>query len=74
MADWGRFILEMLDYLEDIMSEHLLFYKDGSIPMVDLHGFEVDNLMRYEASYYFAVQKQDGMTKEKQRILNNLFT
>jgi hypothetical protein len=73
MADWGRFILEMLDYLEDIMSEHLLFRKDGSIPTVDLHGFGVDNPMRREAGYYFAVQKQDGMTKGRQRILDNLF-
>jgi hypothetical protein len=73
MANWGDFVLEMIDYLEDIMSEHLLFGKDGEIPAVDLHGFGVDNPMRHEAGYYFAMQKEDGMTKGRRRIIDNLF-
>lgn len=72
MASWGQFILEMVDYLEDIMSEHLLFRKDGDLPAVDLHEFGVDNPMRHEAGYYFAMQKQDGMTKGRRRIIDNL--
>ncbi|TMC16025.1 MAG: hypothetical protein E6J34_20590 [Chloroflexi bacterium] len=73
MADWARFISEMIDYLEDIMSEHLLFRKDGTIPAVDLHGFGVDNPMRHEAGHYFAMQKQDGLTEGRRRIIDNLF-
>jgi len=44
MTNRSCFILEMIDYLKDIMSEHLLFHEDGDILAVDLHGFEVDNL------------------------------
>ena len=72
MTSWSQFILEMIDYLKDIMSEHLLFRKDGDLFVVDLHEFEVDNPMRHEADYYFAMQKQDGMTKERRKIIDNL--
>jgi len=44
----------MIDYLKDIMSEHLLFCKDGDLLAIDLYEFEVDNSMRHEAGYYFA--------------------
>lgn len=44
------------------------------MPEVDFRGFEVDNHMRYEADYCFALQEQDGMSKGGQRILDNLFT
>src|SRR5947199_10055762 len=63
----------MIDYLEDIMSEHLLFRKDGTIPAVGLHGFGVDNPMRHEAGHYFALQTQDGLTEGRRRIIDNLF-
>lgn len=69
MSNWHRFIFEMMDYLEEITSEHLLFRKDEKIPAVDLHEFGVDNPMRHEACHYFAIQKQDGMTRERRRIM-----
>ena len=49
------FVTELLDSAEKMMSEHLLFQTDGTIPEFDLN--RVDDPNNHTAGYYFAYDR-----------------
>jgi len=71
MMEWKKFIHKLIDELEDMLSQELLFRRDGRLPDVNLHGF-TDNAMRREAGYYFAHDTPQAWNQARRRVLSNL--
>ena len=70
MADLKRFVEETLDIAEAMMSEHLLFQRDGSLPEFDLN--RIDDPSNHEAGYYFVHKDREAWKKARVRMFNRL--
>jgi hypothetical protein len=64
------FIHELLAHAEKIMSEHLLFQRDGEIPEFDLSV--IDNPSIHESGYYFGLQLTDAWNKARTRMIQRI--
>jgi len=65
-----NFVGELLDLAEKIMSKHLLFQSDETIPEFDLSI--VDDPSNHTAEHYFVHDKPDAWKHARRRMLNRL--
>lgn len=72
MENLKTFVLETIDMAEGMMSEHLLFQSDGSLPEFDLEI--IDDPSEHEADYYFAHSVLNGWRKAQTRMIDRLRT
>jgi hypothetical protein len=54
-----------------ILSKHLLFFKDGQLPSINLHSLKDDTSNR-EAGYYFAVENIESSDNARNQIMERL--
>src|SRR5579859_851126 len=66
MQDLKKFVAETLDIAEAMLSEHLLFQRDGSLPEFDLSS--IDDPSNHEAGYYFVHKDQEGWNVRAIRV------
>src|SRR2546423_5109021 len=70
MEELIKFVHELLNMAEKIMSEHLLFQQNGDIPDFDISI--VDNPSKHEAGYYFALQQAEAWNKARIRMIQRI--
>src|SRR2546423_3763711 len=72
MEELIQFIHELLNIVEKIMSEHLLFQENG-----DIQEFDTtiqDNPSRHDAGYYFGLRETDAWNKWCIRMIQRIRT
>jgi hypothetical protein len=70
MVDLKKFVEETLEIAEAMMSEHLLFQRNGSLPEFDLS--RIDDPSNHEAGYYFVHQDREAWKKARVLMFNRL--
>jgi hypothetical protein len=70
MHDLKKFVEETLEIAEAMMSEHLLFQSDGSLPEFDLS--RIDDPSNHEAGYYFVHQDREAWKKARVCMFSRL--
>ena len=65
-----NFVHELLAHAEKIMSEHLLFQRDGQIPEFDLSA--IDNPSMHDSGYYFGLKQTDAWNKARTRMIQRI--
>jgi hypothetical protein len=70
LDDWIKFVEELITEAEEVLSQQLLFRKDGTIPELNLYA--VDDPSNHEAGHYFALDEQYAWKKARQSIMKNL--
>ena len=70
IKEWKQLIKDLITSAEEILSQHLLFLEDGSLPEVDLDV--IDNPSNHEAGHYFALDEGDAWKKTWEGMIGNL--
>ena len=68
---WKKFVHELVDMAEEMMSKHLLFQEDGRIPETDLNAI-IDNPDKRDTGYYFVMEEEDAFSKARMRMMERL--
>ena len=58
MKEWKQLVKDLITSAKEILSQHLLFLKDGSLLEVDLNV--IDDLSNHKAGHYFALDESDA--------------
>jgi hypothetical protein len=71
MNAWKKFVGELLEEAERMLSKRLLFQRDGTLPSVDLHSWN-DNQCNSQPGYYFALEDMDAEKRAQDRMMKAL--
>ena len=70
IKEWKQLIKDLITSAEEILSQHLLFLEDGSLPQVDLNV--IDDPSNHEAGHYFVLDEAGAWTKGWTAMIKNL--
>jgi hypothetical protein len=66
-----RFISDLLERSENMMSEKLLFRNDKKLPVIDLYSI-IDNPNNHEAGFYFPLVERNALANIQAKMLKAL--
>jgi hypothetical protein len=66
-----RFVSDLLEILENMMSEKLLFRNDKKLPAIDLYSI-IDNSNNHEAGFYFPLVERNALADIQAKMLKAL--